>query len=195
MPYHPLDLPPGTPPDVERIVRTRIDPLLRQVHAMLLLPCEDAPGLDIVCKQSVALVLLGVVTGVSEKLYKPPKRMNSSERFERVLIDYYPWRGEPKTAGTVRGKEAAQTIYKTFRNPLTHRLGISNNPAKLFRGAATDTKLEKFERSKTRPRGWNKPTLKKGGTKTTLNIKIFYWGVRRLIWKLLSAQATATADE
>lgn len=195
MPYHPLDLPPGTPPNAEHIVRTRIDPLLRQVHAMLLLPVEDAPGLDIVCKQSVALVLLGVVSGVSEKLYKPPKGMGTGERFKRVLTNYYPWRGEPKTAGTTCGKEAAETIYKTFRNPLAHTLGISDYPAKFFRGAATDVKLEKFEKSKTRPRGWNKPTLKKGHGRTTLNIKIFYWGVRRLIWKLLSAQATATADE
>ena len=189
MPYFPPDLPPGTPPDVEGIVRARIDPLFHQIHAMLLLPIEDSPGLDIVCKQSVALVLLAVVSGVSEELRKPPrkKKMGSGQRFQRVLTVYYPWQEEPKSAGAVCGEEAAEIIYDAFRNPLTHSLWLPEK-SKLLRGEITEVKLEKLEKSKKWPWKQTKPTLKTNSTGTTLNVKIFYWGVRRLIWELISEQ-------
>ena len=193
MPYHTLNIPTGTPPELESIVRDRIDSLLRQVHAMLLLPVEgDHPGLDIVCKHAVALVLFGVVSGVSAKLYEPPHSMLAGARFKRVLTDYYPWDEEPQSSGTVCGEDAAKVIYDTFRNPLDHRLGIDDSNPKLLRGEVTDKKLEIFEKSETRPPKWNKPTLKKGaGDRHTLNIKIFYWGVRRMIWKVLDARVEA----
>ncbi len=83
-----------------------------------------------------------------------------------------------------------------FRNPLSHNLGISDDPAKLFRGAVSDDKLETFERSEVRPEGWEKPTLKKSSrNRYILNIKIFYLGVRRMIWNILDARFSDHATE
>ena len=58
MPYHPLAVPPGTNPNLERMVREQIDPLLRDVHAMLRLPMDGAPGLEGGCTFPAALTLL-----------------------------------------------------------------------------------------------------------------------------------------
>ncbi len=60
--------------------------------------------------------------------------------------------------------------------------------------AYADETLEKFEKSETRPPKWKKPTLKMdAGDRHTLHIKIFYWGVRRMIWNVIDAQISGDA--
>ncbi len=60
--------------------------------------------------------------------------------------------------------------------------------------AYADETLEKFEKSETRPPKWKKPTLKMdAGDSHTLHIKIFYWGVRRMIWNVIDAQISGDA--
>ena len=69
MPYHQLETPSATHPHLVSIVRDQIDPLLRDVHALLRLPIPNQPGLDAKGNFSAALILLGVVAGVSAMLY------------------------------------------------------------------------------------------------------------------------------
>ena len=58
----------------------------------------------------------------------------------------------------------------------------------------SDEKIEQIERSRIRPADWTTPTLrtdaatKSDRTKTVLDIKLFYWGVRRIVWNVLKSR-------
>ena len=145
MPYRPLDVRPRTPLDLERKVRERLDPFLRDVHSMLCLPRTEIAGLEGGCNFSATLVLLGVVSGVSVGLYHNPQpdgfddRDKSGKAFKQVLDEHYPWGGERTLDGAICDRHAAEILYKAFRNPLTHSLGVdeetSHGPAQDREGA------------------------------------------------------------
>ncbi len=212
MPYQRVEVPPGTPAELEQILRDTVDPLLRDVHAMLMLPVKDVLGLDAGCNFSAALVLLGVVSGVSITLYHDPtlkkldEREQRGEAFKRVLDRYFPWEEEPEVKGAIRERHAATVLYEAFRNPLTHRLGIvppdedqGHGQRKVAKGAMSDKKIENIETSKPRPLRWSRPTLSTDGstkaerTKTVLDVKQFYSGVRRMIWRVIEARMASSA--
>ena len=212
MPYQIVKLPAGAQTGLVRIVREQIDPLLRDVHAMLMLPRKDIPGLDAGCNLAVSLVLLNVVSGVSATLYDDPSlgdvdpRNQSGEAFRRVLERHYPWDEEPNVEGAIRERHAATVFYDAFRNPLTHRLGIvlpdedhGHGQRKVAKGAMSDKKIEDIETSEPRPLRWSRPTPSTDGskkadrTKTDMDVKQFYAGVRRMIWRVIEARATSDA--
>lgn len=211
MPYVPLQIPEGAPEALEQIVRDRIDPILRDVHAMLRLPIDDVPGLEAGCNLSAALVLLEVVSGVSAVLYADPelekidKRQRSGEAFKRLLLKHYPWDEEPDTAETIREKHAAEILYQAFRNPLAHSFGIDSETAhgqrKVAKGPLSDNEIVSIERSQDRPEEWPGPTLrtdsrsKANRTKTVLTVKLFYWGVRQMIQNVLKSCANVTRQQ
>ena len=97
MPYQQLPLPPGTPPDLERVVRVQLDPILADVHAILRLPIKGEFGLEAGCNLSAVLVLLEVVGGVSVELSDNPylskldERKRRAERFKHLLEHHFPW--------------------------------------------------------------------------------------------------------
>lgn len=204
MPYRPLAVPPDTPSDAQEFVRERVDPFLRDVHAMLGLPRDDVPGLEGGCNLSAALVLLGVVSGVSVSLYYDPdlegvnERERSGRAFKRLLETHYPWDDERALEGAICGKHAAEVLYDAFRNPLTHSLGVDaetgHGQRKVAKGPLPNEEVERIEASMTRPADWRGPTLRTDSrvkvdrTSTVLTVKVFYWGVRRMIWNLLEAR-------
>ena len=176
MPYQIVKLPAGAQTGLVRIVREQIDPLLRDVHAMLMLPRKDIPGLNAGCNLAVSLVLLNVVSGVSATLYDDPSlgdvdpRNQSGEAFRRVLERHYPWDEEPNVEGAIRERHAATVFYDAFRNPLTHTLGIvlpdedhGHGQRKVAKGAMSDKKIEDIETSEPRPLRWSRPTLSTDG--------------------------------
>ncbi len=127
MPYYPLEIPPGTPAEAESVVCSQIDPLLSDIHTMLMLPITDTPGLDAKCGLSAALVLLGVVAGVSATLYDDDPtskgidlREQHGEAFKSLLTHRYPWSAERELAGAIVEQHAATVLYEAFRNPLAH---------------------------------------------------------------------------
>ncbi len=212
MPYYPVEVPPGTHPNLERFVRDQIDPLLREVHAMFMLPIEGTPGLDAKCHFLATAGLLGVVSGVSVTLYQNPSLSGLSQRgqrgeaFRTVLTSHYPWDEEPEVEGAIRELDAAKVLYDAFRNPLSHSLGVllpdedaGHGQRKVAKGALPDGKIETIELAQTRPPAWTSPTLrtdsptKAARTKTVLNLKLFYWGVRRMIWRVIEARMASNA--
>lgn len=210
MPYQKLELPDGTPNELESLVRGQVDPLLADVHSMLRLPQEGVPGLDAACNLSSALVLLAVVSGVSAELCDNPslnKSTKSGPRFKLALTAYFPWSEEPNTVGAVIGGDAAKLLYKAFRNPLAHNLGVVYdknyvaNRKVAAKDRLSDEEIERLENSYSRPKEWVEPTLRIVSSvdgsqpKTRLAVDQFYWGVRRMIWNVLSDRVVASAQE
>ena len=79
MAYTPLVLDPSTPEPIQAFVAERIEPLLRQVRALLALPVTpEAAGVELV----VAPALFSVLGGLSQVFFK------DGSSTERVAIDY-----------------------------------------------------------------------------------------------------------
>jgi len=205
MAYHELILPPGTSPQDAQFVRDRLDPFLRDVHAMLRLPMDEIPGLEAGCSFSSTLTLLSIVGGVSQELYLDPsertggmrKYTADNSRFKKLLEEYFPWSQEPQTGNEIVGAKAAETLYSAYRCALVHNLGIvlSQNFGgilKVAKGPLQEQQIQDIELSATRPVGWARPTLYLDqGAKNAehiLTVKCLYWGVRQMIEDVLAVR-------
>jgi hypothetical protein len=138
MAYRKLRLDPDTPPTVRFLITESIENLnFSDVRTMLRLPLpNDDPNIALGagCGFAITDVLLAVISGVSSTLYDC-RQSNYGNRevgpkFQNLLIDFYPWKSEPKEeteAGlkSLEGEAAAGVIYDVYRNPLTHCLGMS----------------------------------------------------------------------
>lgn len=193
MAYIPLPLPPIVDPEVKRVVRKLLDPQLADVHAMLRLP-KRWPGLEAGCNLSAGLVLLSVVSGVSVALYRPSalgRRGDRGKLFVEVLEHCYPWTAEPSNSA-LPPRQGAERLYEAFRNPLVHSLGVYDGPyigsVKIAKGPLTELEIQSIERATSRPSDWTKPALWTDGNKTVLTVICFYWGVRKMISKVVEAR-------
>ena len=187
MAYQSLNLDPSTPPRVKRLIRKLEKQSFKDVHTMLRLPIPNY-RLNTGCHLAIAHVLLAAVGGISTTLYRRGKRDN--QRFKGLLKDYYPWHLEPKQY--VSNSEAARIIYKVFRNPLTHDLGLDlrgrSRGIKVKvkrierhnqRGGWTEKRIERLEKDSQRPNMSPAVTVK--SHKKVLLVEALYWGLRRMV--------------
>lgn len=199
MAYHQLSLPAGLPVDLENLVRKQLEPQLIDAHAMLRLPIAGDPGLQGGCNLAVAQVLLSLISGSSVTLYDPgalTRRGDRTRLFKQILVDYYPWDQERHIAGAQIDADAAGKLYRLFRNPLAHTLGVidpQDNPTGqrivVEKGSFAEEVIDSDERSTARPTDWVHPTLRQEGTDLTLWVRSFYWGVRSMIENVAAARA------
>ena len=195
MVYVPLVLSQSLPNSVCTVIRQGVEPLLRDVHWMLATaigePNAVAPPRQL--QVPIALVLLATVAGVSRELLHPPKKMRDRARFEECLNRYFPWDIDPPTG--VSSECAANILYKVFRNPLVHHLGLHTGGnlvvriGKVFRGTDdAENSVEKLERLTVKP--FSEPCLVVTLEKQVLWVDPFYWGVRKLVeqWSYDDAQ-------
>lgn len=212
MAYHELSIPHGTRPDDERFVRDRLEPFLRDVHAMLRLPIPRVLGLDADCSRTCTLTLLAVVGGVSKELYLDPgeqrrgkrKYKDDTARFKEVLIAHFPWSQEPRTGQEIVGERAADVLYRGYRCALAHNLGRIEYKDfggifKVGKGPLLEEEIEAIERSRERPSSWTNPTLQVirgagGQEERKLKVKCLYWGVRNMIEDVLATRAKLTVE-
>ena len=190
MSYRALELLPKPSPRVEELVRRLEDHFFRDIHAMLRLP---APSLEITagCNFAIAQVLAAVVSGISVTLYAQSGSKGS--RFMNLLVEYYPWSEEPIPERN--DAEHARMIYKLFRNPLTHDLGLDleskmrTRKVVIKRLTTADDKAGRTERgvegleSNNRPSGLS-PVLSLEGDRVVLLVDALYWGVRKMLVEL-----------
>ena len=212
MAYLPISLPPDTPDIVQRVIRDAVEPFLRDVHTLFLLPLPGSTP-DVGCNFSAAHVSLAAISGVSAVLYST--RGKSGKVFQDFLIDCYPWALEPKRDGAVSPSDAARILYEEFRNPLTHvagtrvralkpdrrelaprtyflqihRVGFHSRPGQ---GLPKET-IQELPAEPVRP-GWLPITLAVDAEQRILTVETLYWGLRCAIQKLcLDQQRMATA--
>ena len=187
MAYVELELHDSLPERVRFVIREVVEPLLRDVHRMLAMPAEPKilpHGGQM--QQSIALVLLATVAGVSKTLlYVPPREPAGGDRvrFTQCLIRFFPWDLDPPTG--VCPEQASEILYKVFRNPLVHCLGThrsSDPPVRIGRGHAGEDGergVEELERMTDKP--VSEPCLVVSPKGRTLWLEPFYWGVRILV--------------
>ena len=141
-----------------------------------------------------AITLLSVVCGISTSLYQ--KSGNTRERFIGCLVDFYPWALDPPEGVTT--EEAAGILYKSFRNPLSHYLGLDHKRGfklkvgQVLRGNGNaKSDVEKLERYVGKP--YTKPSLVVTPDRQVLWVDQFYWGVRKMVeaWVRDPAQLAA----
>jgi hypothetical protein len=185
--YQELTLDPTTPEVIERIIREGLEPQLRDLHALLRLPIEQI-GLVSGCNFVACHTLLAILSGISVMLFN--QRGGSGELFNRLLNEIY-WPIDPPFG--VEPKDASYILYKEFRNPLTHSIGISIEHNRGQRkieprqnqfviekvGGLEEGAIEAIERSRDRPR--HIQTLRVANGRTVLLVEGLYWGVRRTI--------------
>jgi len=211
MSYRSLPLPADLPPECKRVVAEGIDPAFADVHAMLRLPLPSV-GLHASCNFAAAQVLLAVMSGSSVMLYSHTG--GSGELFRSFLTDFYPWDDEPKREGLSTGEAAAKVLWREYRNPFSHDLGISiqkrdgvrrmviqsyaikvkrlRNANKARPTGPNEAAIEQIEADGARP-AWLPATLIDQPYKRVLTVEALYWGVRRAVLSLCKDRARMDA--
>jgi hypothetical protein len=211
MSYRPLTLPADFPAECKRVIDEGIEPAFADVHAMLRLPLPSA-GLRAGCGFAVTQVLLAVVSGASVMLYS--HKGKSGKLFCDFLNDHYPWDDEPEREGLAKGDPAAKVLWKEYRNPFAHDLGLSIqnrngvrrmvtqshvvkvkrtlNAKKARDTGPNERRVEELEADGARP-GWLPPTLIHQSHKRVLCAEALYRGVRRAVLSLCKDRARMDA--
>jgi hypothetical protein len=144
------------------------------------------------CNFPAATFLLDLINGISTALYSGPGR--SGERFKTVLETYYPWDMEP--SGGVSAKVGSDALYKVFRNPLVHALGLGKGRVAIAKSnGLPEDLLENLERSPTRPVVDSaEATMKvvQAENRTDLLVDGLYLGVRVMVRRLTDDAALMT---
>lgn len=198
--YQRLPLPGGLPHDLETLIRNQLEPQLWDVHAMFRMPIADDPGLQGGCNLAVTQVLLSVVSGVSVTVHNLAALTLRGDRgslFQEVLVQHYPWAEERHIAGARVNADAANDLWKLFRNPLAHTLGLIDpidNPSGqhvvIEKGSFAEADIVTTEMATSRPLNWTNPTLRQDGAELVLWAMSLYWGVRRLICSVAITRTT-----
>lgn len=189
--YEPLETHNEMSNDARRLVQDQLDMQVADVHAMLRLPIEDDSGLRHGCNHAAAQVLLSVISGVSVSLFDRSamrRRGNRGRLFKKLLVRHYPWDQELDVPGRRRGRNAADDLYKLFRNPLAHSLGVVDPNAysggrllAVNKFLMQESEICDLEMATTREERWLEPTLVLSGQTLTLRVRSLYWGVREMV--------------
>jgi hypothetical protein len=173
--YQPLKINPATPALARRLIH-HLDVMLKDAHAMFRLPLKEE-GLTAGCNYAAAVFLLEIIGGISTTLYQGPG--GSGQQFKTVVKDYYPWDLE----GRSDRAQAANDLYKLFRNPFAHQLGIEGKKGGIGKQSFPEHILEKLESLTTAPLN---PTLQSNPAEDMLSLSVdsLYWGIRVMILRL-----------
>lgn len=185
--YQALKISSDTPDRVLRLIQ-HLDMLLGDIHSMLRLPLKEE-GLTHGCNFATATVLLEIIGGISSTLFQGGGKVG--ERYKKLLHDYYPWDAEGHTDPAA----AAEELYRWWRNPLAHELGISGKKGGIGKSNGLPEDLvEKLELSGTPPPG---STLQYNASENVvhLNVDSLYWGTRVMIQRLTEDAAMMTKAE
>lgn len=184
MAYRPIALPGGTDPALAAFVQDRIEPQLRGIHAMLRLPL-DSDGLDTGLNFECANILLDLISGVSSEIHPArASRLGSGALFKTCIRDCYPWQQEPAN-GQV-DQDLAKWLYKAFRNPMTHSLGVGEGAAPaqkvvVRKEPMAEAEIEALETSGPRPGSLPATIERDAAGAMRLWIPALYWGIRQLV--------------
>lgn len=106
MAFSQMALPAGTRAIVRKVIYEAVEPYLRDVHAMLMLPFDGSLP-NVGCNMAIAQVLFAAISGVSAVLYSTDGY--SGQVFQDYLTNFYPWAAEPTRENSVSGADAARS--------------------------------------------------------------------------------------
>jgi hypothetical protein len=173
--YQPVRISPDTPARVRRVIE-HLDMLLGDVHAMLRLPLKEE-GLTHGCNFAAATVLVEIIGGISSTLFK--HRGGSGKRYRALVERYYPWDLE----GRADLSQAAHQLYRFFRNPLAHELGMGGKKGGIGKSGFPEDLLERLELSPGPPSSGAIQSIPSEDM-MHLSVDDLYWGTRVMIQRL-----------
>jgi len=180
-----------------------IDMQLADVRDLLRLPLPDH-GLDSGQNFSAAATLVNLIGGASVWFYDASEeglsnRQDRARRYDGVLKKYWAWDdGEAVSAGV-----GGSVLYSYARNPLAHSFGMPD-PAdddgiiiRIVKRPLVGSEILELDQFEVRP-AWLPPTVAqsaevKSSRAYDLSVPALYWGVRRLIFTLLTNAREAEA--
>jgi len=178
---------------------------LSEIRCLLKLPQKRLPS---GCNCAAASLLFNLISGISVCFFDASLEKFNSDRgrgqaLSHLLKRYYPWNEEPLEIPQDR---AINALYKSLRNPLTHCLGIykASVPDRIYisKIRLTSIQIARLESPLRRPKSLP-PTLSdmvplrllKVGVSLILAIPSLYWGVNRLLYKLLNDASQSDRTE
>lgn len=193
--YLPLNVHPGAPDRVKLFVACHVDMQFSDVHCMLRLPMPDYE-LPAGCNFAAANCLLSLIAGASVMFYEPAAFSHNRDRgrlFTAVLASAYPWLREKPPMDAAA---APVMLWKMYRNPFAHSLGVTGPGRELFKvlkfeGGLSEQQVEELERPGPRP-SWLPSTMIKQKDTFKLYVDALYWGTRRM-FEALTADAPRMA--
>jgi hypothetical protein len=174
-------------PKLWQFLKYQVDMQFADARCLLQLPQRNMTA---GCNYAAAAVLFNLISGISVCIYDASLRdfkskMGRGEKFKSLLLNYYPWPGEPAPRD-----EAVVVLYQSSRNPLSHSLGLYQPQVEMrstidkFR--LNPRKINTLESRKYRPK-WLPPTIsheKYPFGIYKISIPSLYWGMCRLIESL-----------
>lgn len=193
----------GRFPKLKSFVEWGVDMQLADVRDLLRLPL---PAADLHSGQNftAAGALTSFISGASVWFFDATEeglgnRRDRKRRFCEVVERYWPWDDRE----IVERAEAIRVLWDCARNPLTHALGLPD-PAdgtviSITKSAVTEEQLVELDTSEKRPE-WVGPTIAPADTAApggayVLSVPALYWGVQRVVRRLLSDEAQAAPAE
>ncbi len=164
-----------------------IDDLISDIYHMTRQPMPEL-GLMAGFNVSSSIVMLSLIGGISRVLFDPKRIMQPGQAFKKCLEMWFPWEDEP--GKSISKAKAAEILWKNLRNPLEHKLGISNDKKGVAQQIIiisipnlTDEKIHEIETLDKSPLPF--PAVDKGNKGEFLMFTGgLYWGIRRMITKM-----------
>ena len=178
-------------PEIVNFLKFQVDMLFEDLRILLRLPFNN---LKAGCNFTATAMLFNIIAGVSVCFYDASiealnQRRHRGERFEKLLIKYYPWEGE-----NIGPKDGSKLLYKQARNPLAHSLGLDTLPQTqsksqktvvLKKGPLTPKEIDELEAAPKRPT-WLPQTIVTKSEQIEICVPTLYWGLHRLLHKLFA---------
>lgn len=186
MPYELLKIADAAPPDLHVFVADTFDLYLRDVHGLLSVSAPQTGPIRHQFQIAATVTLLAVVAGASRTIYAEEGK--SGPLFADVLINFYPWDLDPPEGLDKHG--ASWLLYDYFRNPLVHAVGVKSSRrivkiGRAFPGLPNKDQVARIDGlaiADLPPQ----PTLRLESDKAVLWVESFYWGVRKMIERVLA---------
>jgi hypothetical protein len=175
--------------EVHKFVKDHLSMLFEDVRGIII-----QRGFNFAC----ANLLCDLLSGLSVTVYQPANTSIGAGRAFKSLLSspFFPW--EPNDSQSDKA-EKADALYDFFRNPLTHAVGVDDNPGlDIAIGKKpkplTKRQLAQMEKSPTRPINI-KPALVGSGNKWILSVEGLHYAVFRLFWNLAQDTMQINAAE
>lgn len=187
-----LNLTPYAQNKLGAILKPLEEKWLREIHYILSSAwIEHDQQLPLQAHITSGVMCLNTVAGISAVLYKPDEYNDgpAGKHFKELLNNYYPW--DLDCPDGINKEDAVNELYKEIRNPLTHSLGIDTSKTKIVyllpaiykRQDLNDRLIE------TKQLPFGSPSIKKEGDKITFAPASFYWGIRKMVERMLANNA------
>jgi hypothetical protein len=190
-------------PSLKAFVEWGVNMQLADVRDLLRLPL---PGADLYSGQNFAAAgaLTSFISGASVWFYDASEeglrnRRDRTRRFREVVELYWPW----DDGEIVARDEGIRVLWNYTRNPLAHTLGLPD-PAdgtviSIAKSPLAEQRLAELDISEKRPE-WVGPTIAPAETAVPggayhLSVPALYWGVQRVLRRLLSDERQAARAE